>query len=85
MKFDIAFKSPDAVFYAVQSEVEHLQPTEAERKEFEDMGHEDPTAAWRDAKIEELTEFVAKWVYYGEGVTIEFDTETGTAAVETVK
>lgn len=83
MQFDISFKSPDAVYYAVEEEISQLRPPEAELEEFE--GYEDPTTAWREAKAEELKEFVSKWVRYGENVTIEFDTEKGTATVETVK
>lgn len=83
MQFSISFKTPDAVYYAVEEEVSHLQLTETELEDFE--GYEDPTGACREAKMEELKEFVAKWVRYGEYVNIKFDTEKGTATVETVK
>lgn len=74
MKFTITFKSPDAVYdsiYAAASE-------SVEGMDFEDPDEELDIVSMREAK---LTEFVKPWIEYGEYLTVEFDTEAGTAEV----
>ena len=35
----------------------------------------------KEKRTEELTKFASKWLKWGEYVTVEFDTESGTATV----
>jgi hypothetical protein len=74
MKFRVTFKTPDALEYAAQevSVVEARQQAEHDGATFYDAQGEAYDAA---------IEFGKKWVKYGEYVTIEFDTEAGTATV----
>ena len=72
MKFQVTFKTPDAVTdavkrYAQQNTPEHL--SDAEQDEY--------LANAMDAALT----CVLKWVRYAEVVTIEFDTEADTATV----
>lgn len=85
MRFLISFKTPDAVEFAAEAEYAYETPDEDELAEFRHMGYEDPVVEWRAQKAQELKDFVAKWVQYGECVDIEFDTLAGTATVKTVK
>ena len=77
MKIYVTFKTPDTVKDAVEeqakrmvSEWESLKP---EDREMEEEGLVDETMAK-----------LAKWVKYGECVTVEFDTVKGTATVQEV-
>ena len=83
MIFSISFKDPNALFHAIDEQLSYEEPTDEELAAYD--GYDDMLAAWREDKAEELKEFVSKWVQYGEYVSIEFDTEKGTAEVETVK
>lgn len=81
MKFSISFKDSGALPDCLGDVVHHdVEPTEKELEEY--CGD---LAAWKHAKRDELEEFVAKWVEWGEYIRIEFDTEKGTATVQTVK
>ena len=42
---------------------------------------DDERESLKDKRAEELTKFAGKWMKYGEYVTVEFDTEAGTATV----
>ena len=59
MKFSVSFKSPDAVYWALQEDAIHLEPSDSELQEYD--GDAD---AWREERVEELKKFVAQWVYY---------------------
>lgn len=74
MKFKVTLKEPDsfhdAINFAVKKELESSFTGDAE---------EDFLLA--DEKREEVNTFLEKWVRYSEYITVEFDTETGTATV----
>jgi hypothetical protein len=75
MKFTVTFKDPQALDAAWEEEVSSMQEVP-----------EDAAEPWMaDQWEQEFREFLSQWVRYGEYVTIEFDTETGTATVKTVK
>ena len=68
MKISLTFKTPDVVANTVHYKY---------REEFaDDYAYED--------KVCEVQEALAPWVMFGECVTIDFDTEAGTATVRKV-
>lgn len=75
MKFQITFKTPDAV----ENAIEEIVP----KVELGDFDDEEASEAdyCRQKTVDDLKEFVARWVRYGECVTIEFDTDNCTAVV----
>ncbi len=74
MKFTITFKDPDgysdAVKQIVQQEIEKLNLPEDEAEELVEI------------KTEKLNDFLSTWISYSEYISIEFDTEAGTATVK---
>lgn len=72
MRFRATFKSPDAIYHAANEAAESAISSDVEEFARSEMVEE---------KRHELTIAVDKWVKYGEYVTIEFDTEKGTATV----
>lgn len=80
MKLRIHFKSPDAVYYAVAEAVVNLEPTTP--NELEELEQCDGDfGVWRSWRAQQLTDALEQWVLHGEVVTVEFDTESGTATV----
>ena len=77
MKFNISFKTPDAVEHAINEEMDEWANNEREK----DMNEEEVIQDMIDDKIEEFTKFMDQWIQYGENITIEFDTEANTATV----
>ena len=79
MKFQVMFKTPDVLDEAIREEAARevdRQFTKAEKElSPEELGH-----IQRDV-YDNLTKFAEKWVKWNEYVTIEFDTEKGTATV----
>lgn len=73
MKIQINLKDPngfyESVFDAVSDELIDLNLTSEEKKNI------------RETRMEEIRTFLRKWVSGGEYVSLEFDTETGTAKV----
>lgn len=73
MKIRIHLKDPDGVYdsinAAVVTSIRQLGLSERE------------ASALIDARTEEVTDALGKWIKYGEYVSIEFDTEAGTATV----
>jgi hypothetical protein len=67
MKLKITLKDPDALNDEIENAVIHEYPC---------VG-----ADIRSEKIEEIEVLTRKWFKYGEYVTIEIDTETGTAKI----
>lgn len=65
MIFRISMKTPDAVEYGIKSALE-----------YEDMDEYEA-----EAREDELKELCEKWFEFGECVTIEINTEEGTAKV----
>ena len=78
MKLKITFKDPDVVTDAIREavaiEVSAIEQLSTEEKE--------DLIASRAGKVETHLE---KWITYGEYVTIEFDTDAGTATVQRAK
>lgn len=74
MKFQIQFKDPDGVFEGVQhaanTHVRGISGLDADEREVLSETHR-----------EKLDKAIEKWVDFGEYITIEFDTEAGTATV----
>jgi monoamine oxidase len=74
MKVQVTFKTPDATDDAILAEVERLLAMEAKTPDAEGEGAADDM--YHDAR-----KALKRWVKYGEYVTVEFDTEAGTAVV----
>jgi hypothetical protein len=81
MKFVVTMKTPDAISQgieqAAQRYVDDLGPNDMSDDEIQEEVLRDKQA--------ELCTFVNKWVKYSEYITIEFDTDAGTATVLEVK
>ena len=78
MKIKITFKDPDRVYEAIQ------EAAESEAKSIQGLDtHE--MALISDTKFKKLSEQCKPWIEYGEYVTIEIDTDAGTATVLKVK
>jgi len=69
MKFQLTFKTPDAIYYKIQ-----------EMKRFEqiDVGVDKDLEGDDEIKIKK---FLEQWIEHGENITIEFDMEANTAKV----
>lgn len=74
MKFRVSFKTPDAVQYAIAGQLIHAIPPES-------TGENEGVWDARQELKERLQAVTDKFVSHGECVTIEFDSETGTATV----
>ena len=62
----VHMKTPDCIFYAAQGVCSNLiHPSEGDKEQ----------------AIEDIKNFLGKWFMYDENVTLEFDTELGTAKV----
>lgn len=74
MKFQVTFKTPDAVADAIRA---------ATQRAFEDSTETEPDAAYEahERLKAELQEVTQKFVRYDECITIEFDSEKMTAKV----
>jgi len=72
MKFTVTFKTPDAVYESVKDIAEQAACDIVDADENCDRQSEIRT---------ELMDFTGKWVSWGEIITIEFDTDKGTAIV----
>lgn len=81
-KIEITFKTPDAMLYAVEEEVERAACEKAAGLgliEPDELSEEDK---WElECYKEELEDSLAMFIKYGELVTIEFDTDKNTATV----
>lgn len=73
MKFQITMKDPDGVYdskqQAVEDSLEELDISEQEKEALMEM------------RMAEVDAGLSKWFRYGEYVTIEVDTDAGTAVV----
>ena len=82
MKFQITFKDPNGPHHDVSELINDslaaLREKAPDDTALEDDGLEE---SYREAKREELWGFLDKWIRWQEYITIEFDTETGTAVV----
>lgn len=71
MKIQISFKCPDAVGYAVQDAFEGVEE--------KDPDTDEPVVDGLTA--DDVKDKLAKWIQYGENITVEFDLKAGTAKV----
>ncbi len=78
MKFRVTLKEPDsfhdAIYLAAKKEVKSKSSGDKEEDEI-----------LADETKEEIKTFLEKWVRYSEYITVEFDTELGTATVCEIK
>lgn len=75
MKFKVTMKNPDAVGDAI---------SDAVRDDLNNIPHitdEEERDALQDSREEKLKKFCSQWFKYGEYLTVEIDTEAGTATV----
>lgn len=73
MKVRITFKDPDGVYEAIDDAVKESLKTDGLDK--------DEAEAISELRHEKVSRVLSKWVEYGEYVTVEFDTDAGTAIV----
>lgn len=74
MKLTITFKDPDGVYECIR------QTVEEQLRDVEGIDDEERESLAEDRK-ESIEESISKWVKYREYITIEFDTDAGTATV----
>lgn len=74
MKLKITFKDPDGVYDSVHDAVEE------EVNKIADLD-EDEKESLVEARSEKVKQLLKKWITHEEYVTIEFDTDEGTAIV----
>ncbi len=67
MKFTLNFKTPDVLEHAMENLRDYMD---------ESMDEDD-----KDELIEEAKNFASRWIEWGEGISVEFDTEAQTATV----
>lgn len=72
MKFRVDLKDPDGFYDAVEEVVKDSIPR--------GLSKEENKVILAD-RVEEVFEKIERWVKYSEYITIEFDTEAGTATV----
>jgi hypothetical protein len=73
VKFRVTMKNPDSLFVSAQeAAVESVRPLGLGEHEAEYLA---------DKRREEYEKFAGKWMKWGEYLTVEFDTEAGTATV----
>jgi hypothetical protein len=75
MIFRTIFKTPDAVYESVKDIAE---------QEACGIVDEDENCDRQSEIRTELEDFASKWVKFGEMITVEFDTEKGTANIVTI-
>jgi len=78
MKFRITMKDPDGPCDCLQDEAKRLVNAIPGVKDGLD---DDEREALIESKREKLKDFTRPWMKYGEYITVEFDTEAGTATV----
>lgn len=74
MKFTVTMKDPDGPYESIDDAVEQLMKEQP-------PGEFDDADAIRKQRRRKLDSFTAKWLQYGEYVTLEFDTDTNTCTV----
>lgn len=75
MKISVTLKDPDGFYESVDDAVE-----KAVEAEFP-TADADENEALREKRTEKVWKVLEQWVRYQEYITIEFDTEAGTASV----
>lgn len=75
MRFTVTMKDPDARYEAVR------EAMKAERKKLAGTLLPSEINAVVELREEQATEFAGQFMQYGEYLSVEFDTEAGTATV----
>lgn len=78
MKFTITMKDPDGpdvcIREAAKQAVDQIEGVDEDEQEY-----------LVDSRADKLHDFVSQWLKHGEYVSIEFDTEAGTATLKKAK
>ena len=74
MKIKITFKDPDGAYDAISDLVKD------QLRNIEGIT-DDERETMQESRREGMNELLSKWIEYSEYITIEFDTEAGTAVV----
>jgi hypothetical protein len=75
MRFTVTLKDPDCFDESVRRELERDL-----KERYPDLDVEEREALF-ERRYEKLQDFAGQWLKYGEYISIEFDTEAGTATV----
>lgn len=76
MKFTVTMKDPDGPHYSFDD----LRNEEEKKQRALGLSERDAQAL-AEMHVNDAREFASQWLDYGEYVTIEFDTDAGTASV----
>lgn len=79
MKFRVTFKTPDAVEYACREQV--LREIEIINDSIGNLLTGEEIEAKVEERVERALNIVQEWVEYNEMITVEFNTNRGTATV----
>jgi len=71
-KFTVTLKDPDGPYEDISKAARDSLPDGLDDGEADDL---------TVSRADDLREFASRWLKYGEYVTIEFDTDAGTATV----
>ena len=74
MRFKVTFKDPEGPYDCIRD------AAKASAAEVEGIDEEERDAL-EEHRADQMRKFSGKWLAYGEYVTIEFDTDAGTAVV----
>lgn len=72
MKLKITFKDPDGVYECVRDAVQETLPEGLSEEEADEL---------LESRTENAEDALRKWIEWKEYLSVEFDTETGTATV----
>lgn len=82
MIFSLTFKTPDVVYNtASELAAQALAQARADFPDNPDLQTKEDERYFLEDKVEETEAFLEKWIEWNECVTLEFDTEKGTAVV----
>ena len=74
MKFRATLKDPDGFYEAIKdAAAKSLEATQGLTSEEKEM--------LLESRVEQFSDLVSSWAQYGEYLTVEFDTDTGTCFV----
>jgi len=74
MKFRVTLKDPDGPYECIQDAAKEMVNAIRGIDEGEKKG-------LVEKRVETLRDFAGRWMEYGEYITVEFDTDAGTAVV----
>lgn len=80
MKFRVTLKDPDGVDMSVDSEVSRFNELMSDTIASLNLDA-DEIDSMQEQRADVIRKYVNQWLKYGEYVTLEFDTDTGTCVV----